>query len=242
MMRRRAESMMWAEPADPAVVRAYFAKNPPLSSPRAIRARPRACSRWATAPARKPRCATPGATTISAPISKSRALEAFGGLLTADDHKARMNMRLYAEDTEGGLRNANRAGGDAPAIAKARIAVIKKAGNAKAALDAVPAAARRDLGYIFSLAQWLRRADKPDEAGELILSAPRDPSQAIDTDQWWIERRLAARKHARPRRRREGLPHRPRRRGAAAGQLPRASTSSPPAGSRCASSTIRRRR
>ncbi len=104
-----------------------------------------------------------------------------------------MNMRLYADDTDGGLRNANRAGGDAPAIAKARIAVMKKAGNAKAALDAVPSAARRDLGYIFSLAQWLRRNDREAEAGELILSAPRDASQTIDTDQWWIERRLNAR-------------------------------------------------
>ena len=120
-------------------------------------------------------------------------LEDFGSLLNAEDHKARMNMRLYAEDSEGGLRNAKRAGDDAVAIAKARIAVNKKAGNAKAALDAVPASARRDLGYIFSLTQWLRRNDKVAEAGDLILSAPRDPSQSIDTDQWWIERRLAAR-------------------------------------------------
>ena len=71
-----------------------------------------------------------------------------------------MDMRLYAEDVEGGLRAANRAGGNAPAIAKARIAVINKAGNAKALLDAVPAAARDDIGYMFSRIQWLRRADK----------------------------------------------------------------------------------
>ena len=60
-----------------------------------------------------------------------------------------MDMRLYAEDVEGGLRSANRAGGNAPAIAKARIAVIKKAANAKALLDAVPAEARRDVGLHF---------------------------------------------------------------------------------------------
>ncbi|MBX9774938.1 MAG: transglycosylase SLT domain-containing protein [Xanthobacteraceae bacterium] len=192
MMRRRAESMMWVEQADPAAVRAYFAKNPPLSSR----------GQFALASAMLALGDRAGAQAqvrdawrndnFGADV-EARALEAFSSLLTADDHKARMNMRLYAEDTEGGLRNANRAGGDAAAIAKARIAVIKKAGNAKAALDAVPSSARRDLGYIFSLAQWLRRADKPEEAGDLILSAPRDPSQAIDTDQWWIERRLAAR-------------------------------------------------
>jgi hypothetical protein len=39
----------------------------------------------------------------------------------------------------------------------------------------------------------LRRADRAAEAAELILSVPRDPAQAIDPDQWWIERRLVAR-------------------------------------------------
>jgi soluble lytic murein transglycosylase len=192
MMRRRAESMMWVEPTDPAVVRAYFAKNPPLSS-RGQFALARAMLALGDRAGAQAQVREAWRTDNFGADVEARALEAFGSLLTADDHKARMNMRLYAEDTEGGLRNANRAGGDAPAIAKARIAVIKKAGNAKAALDAVPSSARRDLGYIFSLAQWLRRADKPAEAGDAILSAPRDPSQAIDTDQWWIERRLAAR-------------------------------------------------
>ena len=92
------------------------------------------------------------------------------------------------------MRSAHRLGGNALAIAKARIGVIKKAANAKALLDAVPADAQRDIGYIFSRAQWLRRADKIDEAGALILSVPREPPQALDTDQWWIERRLIARK------------------------------------------------
>src|SRR4029079_4475637 len=60
------------------------------------------------------------------------ALDVFQGLITSTDHKARMDMRLYAEDAEGGLRSANRAGGNAPVIARARIAVINKAANAKA--------------------------------------------------------------------------------------------------------------
>jgi soluble lytic murein transglycosylase len=192
MMRRRAESMMWTEQPDPATVRAYFAKHPPLS----------AKGQFAFARALLAQGDRAGAQAqvreawrndaFSADI-EANVLETFNGFLTADDHRARMNMRLYAEDVEAGLRNAKRAGSDASAIAKARVAVIKKAGNAKAALDAVPSSARRDLGYIFSLAQWLRRNDHEAEAGDLILSAPRDPAQTIDTDQWWIERRLAAR-------------------------------------------------
>jgi soluble lytic murein transglycosylase len=192
MMRRRAESMMWIEPADPAAVRAYFAKNPPLSS-RGQFALARALLALGDRAGAQAQVRDAWRNDNFGADVEARAMEAFSFLLSTDDHKARMNMRLYAEDTDGGLRNANRAGSDAQAIAKARIAVIKKAGNAKAALDAVPSSAQRDLGYIFSLAQWLRRADRQAEAADLILSAPRDPSQAIDTDQWWIERRLAAR-------------------------------------------------
>ena len=106
-----------------------------------------------------------------------------------------MDMRLYAEDTEGGLRSANRAGGNAPAIAKARIAVIKKAANAKALLDAAAGgSASRHRRTSSAASQFLRRADKAAEAAELILSVPHDHGQAIDADQWWIERRLVARK------------------------------------------------
>jgi hypothetical protein len=45
--------------------------------------------------------------------------------ITDADHKTRMDMRLYAEDVDGAMRSANRAGGNAPVIAKARVAVIK---------------------------------------------------------------------------------------------------------------------
>ena len=191
-MRRRAESMMWVEQPDVASVRAYFAKNPPLSS-RGQFVLARALLAQGDRAGAQAQVRDAWRTDSFGADLEARVIETFSGLLTAQDHNARMNMRLYADDTDGGLRNANRAGGDAPAIAKARIAVMKKAGNAKAALDAVPSAARRDLGYIFSLAQWLRRNDREAEAGELILSAPRDASQTIDTDQWWIERRLDAR-------------------------------------------------
>jgi soluble lytic murein transglycosylase len=192
LMRRRAESMMWAEQPDVASVRAYFAKNPPLSS-RGQFVLARALLAQGDRAGAQAQVRDAWRTDSFGADLEARVIETFGGLLSAEDHIARMNMRLYADDADGGLRNANRAGGDAPAIAKARIAVMKKAGNAKAALDAVPSAARRDLGYIFSLAQWLRRNDREAEAGDLILSAPRDASQTIDTDQWWIERRLNAR-------------------------------------------------
>ena len=191
LMRRRAESMMWTEQPNPSTVRAYFAKSPPLTAKGHLTLARALLAQGDRAGAQAHVRDAWRNDAFPADL-ESKVLDTFGGLLTAEDHRARMNMRLYVEDIDGGLRNANRAGGDAPAIAKARVAVIKKARNAKAALDAVPSGARRDLGYIFSLAQWLRRNDREAEAGDLILAAPRD-GQTIDTDQWWIERRLAAR-------------------------------------------------
>jgi len=105
-----------------------------------------------------------------------------------------MEQRFYANDVEAGMRAAERLGGNELLIARARAAVIKKAGNAKALLDAVPAAARNDAGYIFARVQWLRKTDKSQEAGKLILTAPRDPQALVDLDQWWMERRILVRK------------------------------------------------
>jgi peptidoglycan lytic transglycosylase len=193
LLRRRAEGTLWSDRPDPSLVRAFFGKERPTSTK----------GKFALARALLLQGDRAGAQSLVRDAWRndnfsgeleSLALDVFGDLITAADHKARMDMRLYAEDVEGGLRSANRAGGNAPAIAKARVAVIEKAANAKALLDAVPAEAHRDVGYLFSYAQFLRRADDAEGAAEVILSIPSEHGQAIDTDQWWIERRLVARK------------------------------------------------
>ncbi len=193
LLKRRAEGILWQERLDPGAVRSYFGKDRPLS----------AKGKFALARALLLQGDRAGAQSLVRDAWRndnfsgdleSQALDVFRDLLTNADHKARMDMRLYAEDADGGLRAANRVGGNALALAKARIAVIKKASNAKALLDAVPADARRDPIYIFSRVQLLRRVDKITEAAQLMLSVPADHGQAIDGDQWWVERRLVARK------------------------------------------------
>jgi len=193
MLRRRAEAMLWVERVEPATVRAFFGKEQP-SSARGRFALARALIAQGDRTGAQAHVREAWQNESFGDELEDDVMETFGNLITSADHKARMDMRLYAEDVEAGLRSANRAGGHAPTIAKARVAVIKKAGNAKALLDAVPAEAKRDVGYIFSSAQWLRRNDRAAEAAALVLSIPRDSSAAIDADQWWIERRLIARK------------------------------------------------
>ncbi len=192
MFRKRAEHMLWQERADLATLRGFFGDRPASSKGRFALARAllaQGDEAGAHALIREP--------WLTEPLSREledQVLQTFGGLVTRADDKARMAFRLYANDSDGGMRAAQRLGGLEPTIAKARIAVNEKAANAKALLDALPSSAQADPLVLFSQIQWYRRGDSIPEASELMLRAPRDPEQIQDTDEWWIERRLIARK------------------------------------------------
>ncbi len=193
ILRRRAESVMWQERADPQAIIAFFGTEPPHT----------AKGHFALARALLAQGNTAGAQAVlrdswrndsfSADL-EAQAREAFAGLITPADDQARMDARLYAEDDDAGLRAAHHLDAVAFAIAKARAAVINQAGNAKALLEAVPESARRDAGYMFSRIQWLRHSDKIAEAAQWMVAAPHDAARLGDVDQWWVERRLIARK------------------------------------------------
>ena len=51
-----------------------------------------------------------------------------------------------------------------------------------------------DPGYMFARIQWLRREEKFHEAAQLMLAVPKDPNRLHNLNEWWIERRLLARK------------------------------------------------
>jgi soluble lytic murein transglycosylase len=117
----------------------------------------------------------------------------FGELLEKADYKYRADRLLYKEDTAAALRSAQSAGPDVVLLAKARTAVISEGASDKE-MAAVPAALQNDPGYLFSKIQKLRRANKIDEAVQVLLAAPRDPALIINGDEWWTERRMLARK------------------------------------------------
>ena len=192
LLRRRAEAALWKERLDPQIVRGYFGKDQPLTAQGKFALARALLLEGDQADAQNLVREAWRDDNFSGAL-EAQILDVFGDLITDADHKTRMDMRLYAEDVDGAMRSANRAGGNAPVIAKGRVAVIKKAADAKAQLDGVPAEARGDIGYIFNRAQWLRREEKATEAAELMLSVPNDPTQALDADQWWIERRFVSR-------------------------------------------------
>jgi soluble lytic murein transglycosylase len=193
-LRRRIEAALWDDRRDDATVWSWFENESPVS----------AKGKFALARVMIGRGDRANAERLVRDAwrhdgmtedTETAALDLFGALLTAGDHKARMDLMLYGTEHESaGLRAAKRLGSGHLALAKARIAANKKASNSRALLAAVPRELHGDPGYIFSKIQLLRRDEKFNEAAQLMLAAPRDPNRLHNLNEWWIERRLLARK------------------------------------------------
>lgn len=127
------------------------------------------------------------------PWLEARLKADFGSYLQKADHKYRADRLLYKEQVGRALVAAAQAGPDVVALAKARAAAIKDAASDKL-IASVPSALRSDPGFTFALIHKLRHSEKIKAAADLMLASPRDPLLLIDGDEWWIERRLLARK------------------------------------------------
>jgi soluble lytic murein transglycosylase len=192
-LRRRGEAALWDDHRDDATAWAWFENESPLSAKGKFALARAMISRGDRANAER-LVRDAWRNDAMSEDTESTALDLFGALLTPGDHKARMDLLLYGSEQDAALRAAKRLGANQVALAKARNASYRKASNARALLDAVPQELRGDPGYIFSRIQLLRREEKFAEAAQLMLSAPKDPGRLYNLDEWWVERRLLARK------------------------------------------------
>lgn len=193
LLRRRAEEALLTEKKSPALVRAFFAAAKPASTP----------GKFALALAFKADGMPEDAANLVRDLWRgetfgksleTRILDAFPGVITRVDHRYRMERTLLKEDWETAGRAAGHAGGAYATLVRARRAVEDKSSGAAAALNAVPPSLRNDSSYLMSRAQFLRRADKAAEAAVVMAGAPTNPEVLADGDEWWVERRIVARK------------------------------------------------
>jgi soluble lytic murein transglycosylase len=193
-LRRRLEAALWDDRRDDATVWSWFANESPLSAKGRFSLARVMIGRGERANAER-LVREAWRNDAMSEDTESAALDLFGALLTPGDHKARMDFLLYGTENEAAaMRAARRLGAAQVSLAKARMASNRKASNSRALLDAVPHELHSDPGYIFSRIQLLRREEKFAEAAQLMLSAPKDPNRLYNVDEWWIERRLMARK------------------------------------------------
>ncbi|MGX1741370.1 transglycosylase SLT domain-containing protein [Bosea sp. NPDC055353] len=192
--RRRAEEALIAEKKSPAIVRAFFHGQQPVSP----------SGRIALALALKEEGKAEEAADL---IRQSWRKDSFGqslekivlkdfeAALTKDDHRLRTERFLFRESGPAALRNAARVSADYVVLAKARLASAKaRRPISEKLISAVPASLRGDVSFAFLQAQQARRGDKLDDAVKALTAIPRDPALLGDGDGWWAERRIIARK------------------------------------------------
>ena len=190
--RRRAELSLWPDRRDVATVRRFLAGTPASARGRFALARVLLADGDREGAERVIREAWRN-DELSEKV-ESDALDAFHDFLTADDHRVRMDRRIAAKDFSGATRAAHRLGAGEAAIVKACTAVAEKSSKAQKLLDAVDSDARGDLGYTLCHVHWLLGKQSFAEAARVVLAAPREGMQFQDTDEWWRERRILARK------------------------------------------------
>lgn len=122
---------------------------------------------------------------------EDRVMAQFPGLLSAADHKARMDYLMYRSR----VSQAKRFGdlGKAPSLYTAWAAVLQRTKNAPAALTAVSPELRNDPAYLFARVESLRHQQKYEDAAKLLAQAPKDQAKLVNPGEWWNERRIIAR-------------------------------------------------
>jgi soluble lytic murein transglycosylase len=184
--------MLWHENLSPAQVLRLFKDSPP-QTPKGRLLLARALMAQGDTEAGSAQLRAVWRTDALSADIESQVLKSYSELLDRADHKARMEKRLFVADHEAAMRAAQRLGGFHVAIAKMRIAINRKAGKLAKLLESVPSEAHQDPGYIFARVHHLRHENKIAEAAQAMLSAPNDPANVQDSEEWWVERRVLAR-------------------------------------------------
>jgi soluble lytic murein transglycosylase len=192
LMRRRAEARLWQEKQDAATVHGFTRDRPVTPKGYFALARALVAEGDRDGAAREVRAAWRSEELSER--TEAEAFEAFRELLNRDDHRARMDKRIGAKDFSGAMRAAHHLGSDELSVVKACAAVMANADKALERLDAVATEAREDLGYTLCRIHWMVRHDRIADASRLMLATPPETMALQDTDEWWRERRVLARK------------------------------------------------
>ena len=192
LLRRRAEGRLWQERSDAVTVRRFTGGQPASAKGRFALARVLLAEGDRTGAERQVREAW-RSEELSEHV-EAEALEVFRDVLTREDHRARMDKRIGAKDFSGAMRAARRLGSNDLSIVKACAGVTANATKGLELLYAVPTEARQDLGYALCRIHWMMRHDRFADATRLMLAARSETMPLQDTDEWWRERRVLARK------------------------------------------------
>jgi peptidoglycan lytic transglycosylase len=192
LLRKRAEARLWNERRDAATVRRFLGERPVSAPGRLALARVLLREGDREGAMREVQMVWRSAE-MSAELEAS-VIDAFPDQLTVADHTARMDRRIGAKDFGAAMRAAKRLGPAQVAIVKACDAAAANSAKSGALLEAVAKEARTDLGYALCSLHWLLARNELTAAAKVAAESARGDLQHRDTDEWWRECRLLARR------------------------------------------------
>lgn len=125
------------------------------------------------------------------PGMEDRVLSEFGALLTAADHKARMDYLMYRGRNAQAKRFATLGG--AQSLYAAWNAVLSRSPKAVSLIKAVDPRWASDPALLFVRIEYERRQDNFETAAKLLAQAPKDSAKLVVPSEWWNEQRIVAR-------------------------------------------------
>jgi soluble lytic murein transglycosylase len=191
LLRRRAEARLWQERRDGATVRRFVGAQPATAPGRLAVAR-LLLNEGDRAGAAHEVQAVWHAAALSAELETAVATS-FDQLTAADD-TVRMDRRIGAKDFPAAMRAAKRLGSAQVAIVKACEEAEANGSKGGALLVAVPKEAQADLGYALCRLHWLLAHDDVAAAVKLLGEVSGDNLRLQETDEWWRECRMLARR------------------------------------------------
>jgi soluble lytic murein transglycosylase len=192
LFRRRAEARLWQERRDAATVRRFIGAQPVSVVGRLAVARV-LLNEGDRAGAAHEVWSVWQSAELSAELEAVVAT-AFRDQLTTADDLVRMDRRIGAKDFAAAMRAAKRLGSTYVAIVKACEAAEANTSKSAALLAGVPKEAQADLGYALCRLHWLLAHDDVTAAVKLLAEVSGDELLRQDTDEWWRERRILARR------------------------------------------------
>jgi soluble lytic murein transglycosylase len=192
LLRRRAEARLWQERRDAATVRRFVGAHPASAPGRLALARLLQNDGDRVGAEREVRVVWHTAE-LSAELETAVA-NAFHDQLTAADDIVRLDRRIGAKDFSGAMRAAKRLGSAQVAIVRACEETEANNSKSGALLAAVPKEAQADMGYALCRLHWLLAHDDVAAAVKLLAEVSGDDLWRQDTDEWWRECRILARR------------------------------------------------
>lgn len=125
------------------------------------------------------------------PRAEDVVLSDFSGVLSRDDHAARLDRALWRGERGAAQRLMVRVDEEDRRVAAARIALqVRPRRGLQAAVDAVPQARRDDPGFLYDRAQYIRRSGRPEDAMPIAMRIDANQAPAFARPDIFAEKRL----------------------------------------------------